>query len=506
MYLSGQAARNHRFQEPWMTFYEAAVEVLRSAGRPLHVKKITAVSVEQSLLTHVGRDPEKTMRERLAQEIAKAGDSIVRSVRPNIYALRDGVDPTEARQTVQPRKVDHLVDHIDDSLTQKDAPKAAQQRNGDASKKNQSNKNNKNQQRADSRGRGRDKDKEQDARNDKKRDDDRRSNQRRHDAQRRDDNKTANDNRSDKRDDNRRNGKASSTQDDNRTRRTQSANTRRASQSSGPRIAPSPAAIHIAKLRQQSDDEASAKAGDLAAHIHDILKDAPKGLLLKEIGSKLADTAYATLPQLPLQALRSTLTRANQLRAEKGQPPLFTASTDGRWSLIEEDEALSESLDILENWQKRHKTLLARRLEHVIAERSNEQLLGIVALVMERLGYEDVKLHPAEGEEIATFSGTLAHGLSESCVAVRVFPLERPITRLDVMAFRGNLHQYDAERGAIFTLGGHSLCARQQINAPNAAPVTLLQDSNLAELMMRTHVGTAEVKVSVPDLDHAFFA
>lgn len=475
-----------------MTFYEAAVEVLRSAGRPLHVKKITAISVDKSLLTHVGRDPEKTMRERLAQEIAKAGDSLVRSVRPNIYALRDGVDPTKARQTVQPRKVDHLVDHIDDSLSQKNASNDS---NGDASKK---------ERQSEARGRNRD----NNGRHDQKRDDDKRGKPKRQAKQvdaRRDDNRRANDGHNERRSDSRHNGKAStsSNRDDSRSR---NANQRRAQQSSTPRIAPSPAAVQLAKLRKQRDSESTAKAGDLAAHIHDILKDAPNGLLLEELGTKLADTAYATLPQLPLQALRSTLTRANQLRAQKGQPPLFTASTDGRWSLIEEDEALTESLDILENWQKRHKTLLARRLEHVIAERSNEQLLGIVALVMERLGYEDVELHPAEGDEIATFSGTLAHGLTQSRVAVRVFSLERPITRLDIMAFRGNLHQYNAERGAIFTLGGHSLCARQQIDAPNAAPVTLLQDSKLAELMIRTHVGTAEVKVSVPDLDHAFFA
>lgn len=479
-----------------MTFYEAAVEVLRGAGRPLHVKKITAISVDKNLLTHVGRDPEKTMRARLSQEIAKTADSLVRSIRPNIYALREGVDATDARQTVQPRKVDHLEDHIDDALI-------SANNEGD----------NQDKKRADSKSGRNDKkhgDKKQDkkSRNQKARGDDKKQSANGRDEKRSNkkqdkkqsaharDEKRGNQKRDDQRDKNTRSDNKGS--DNKKSRSTQS-------RSGQPRIAPSEAAKALAQLRQQANDETPAKAGDLAAHIHDILEEASGGLLLEEIGAKLADTAYAALPKLPLQALRSTLTRANQLRADKGQPPLFTASTDGRWSLIEEDAALTASLDILKQWQKQHTALLARHLEHVIAERSNDQLLGIVALVMERLGYEDVELHPAEGDEVATFSGTLAQGLSESRVAVRLFSLERPITRLDIMAFRGNLHQYNAERGAIFTLGGHSLCARQQVNAPNAAPITLLQDSKLAELMIRTHVGTAEVKVSVPDLDHAFF-
>lgn len=454
-----------------MTFFEAAVEVLRSAGRPLHVKKITALSVEQNLLTHVGRDPEKTMRARLSQEVAKTGESLIKIIRPNVYVLRDGADVDNARQTVQPRKVD--VD-VDDHLTA-DASKAYARKES-----------------------ARD-----DARSNRKTADDARDHDPQTSADAADAQRAAKPARAPR-------NKESAPRSKESPARTQDTRKpkpqRESAKTTGPRITPSPAAQKLVDLRDQRSTPERPKAGDLAAHIQDILQNAPaEGLSLKDIGKKLSDTAYAALPKLPLQALRSTLQRANQRRADKGQPPLFTNTTDGRWSLIQEDTHLTASLDVLEQWQERHKALLARRLEHVIDERSDEQLLGVVALVMERLGYEGVELHPAEGEEIATFSATLTHGLSQSRVAVRVFSVERPITRLDIMAFRGNLHQYQAERGTIFTLGGHSLCAREQVDAPNAAPVTLLQGNDLAELMIRTHVGTTEVKVSVPHLDHAFF-
>ncbi len=94
-----------------MTFYEAAVEVLRDAGRPLHYKKIAAQAIEQSLLSHVGRDPYETMNARLNQEVQKkSGDTLVKLVRPGVYELKKGVDTADAKQTIQLRKVEPIVE------------------------------------------------------------------------------------------------------------------------------------------------------------------------------------------------------------------------------------------------------------------------------------------------------------------------------------------------------------------------------------------------------------
>ncbi len=73
-----------------MTFTEAAAEVLRIAGKPLHYKEITELAVEKNLLSHVGKSPEVTMGARLAALLKKEDKSnpIVR-IKPGVFALRD---------------------------------------------------------------------------------------------------------------------------------------------------------------------------------------------------------------------------------------------------------------------------------------------------------------------------------------------------------------------------------------------------------------------------------
>jgi len=73
-----------------MTFTEAAAEVLRIAGKPLHYKEITELAIEKNLLSHVGKSPEVTMGARLAALLKKEdkANPIVR-VKPGVFALRD---------------------------------------------------------------------------------------------------------------------------------------------------------------------------------------------------------------------------------------------------------------------------------------------------------------------------------------------------------------------------------------------------------------------------------
>jgi hypothetical protein len=73
-----------------MTFTEAAAEVLRLAGKPLHYKEITELAIEKNLLSHVGKSPEVTMGARLAALLKKEDKTnpIVR-IKPGVFGLRD---------------------------------------------------------------------------------------------------------------------------------------------------------------------------------------------------------------------------------------------------------------------------------------------------------------------------------------------------------------------------------------------------------------------------------
>jgi len=73
-----------------MTFTEAAAQVLRLVGKPLHYKEITDVAIEKNLLSHVGKSPDVTMGARLAA-LVKKGDKenpLVR-IKPGVFALRE---------------------------------------------------------------------------------------------------------------------------------------------------------------------------------------------------------------------------------------------------------------------------------------------------------------------------------------------------------------------------------------------------------------------------------
>src|SRR5690554_5327092 len=73
-----------------MTFTEAAVEVLRLVGKPLHYKKITEIAIERNLLSHVGKTPETTMASRLAMVVKKdRGDAPLIKLKAGVFALRE---------------------------------------------------------------------------------------------------------------------------------------------------------------------------------------------------------------------------------------------------------------------------------------------------------------------------------------------------------------------------------------------------------------------------------
>src|SRR5262245_23383576 len=87
-----------------MTFTDAAAEVLRLVGRPLHYKEITDIAIEKNLLSHVGKSPEVTMGARLAATLKKdASDNPLVRVKPGVFALREWDDKT-IKSGLEPKK------------------------------------------------------------------------------------------------------------------------------------------------------------------------------------------------------------------------------------------------------------------------------------------------------------------------------------------------------------------------------------------------------------------
>jgi hypothetical protein len=73
-----------------MTFIEAAAEVLRHAGKPLHYKEITELAIQQNLLSHVGKTPEITMSHRLTAAVKKDDKDVpLVKIKPGVFGLRE---------------------------------------------------------------------------------------------------------------------------------------------------------------------------------------------------------------------------------------------------------------------------------------------------------------------------------------------------------------------------------------------------------------------------------
>src|SRR5207302_5032161 len=80
-----------------MTFTEAAVEVLRRAGKPLHYREIAEVALKENLLSHVGQDPEVTVGQRLAARAKRDEERKVVAVAPDgTFALLEWNVPPDA--------------------------------------------------------------------------------------------------------------------------------------------------------------------------------------------------------------------------------------------------------------------------------------------------------------------------------------------------------------------------------------------------------------------------
>ncbi|HET9751655.1 MAG TPA: restriction endonuclease [Myxococcales bacterium] len=81
-----------------MTFTEAAVEVLRRAGKPLHYRQIAGAALQENLLSHVGQDPELTMGQRLAAMAKRDEDRKVVAIAPEgTFALLEWGVPQDVQ-------------------------------------------------------------------------------------------------------------------------------------------------------------------------------------------------------------------------------------------------------------------------------------------------------------------------------------------------------------------------------------------------------------------------
>ncbi len=526
-----------------MTFYEAAVEVLRDAGRALNYKKITEIAIKRDLLSHVGKRPEETMGHRLLQEVKKSADStLIRAVRPGVYTLRDGVDPTEAKETINlhpapeepeveenveveaeaaeaAEDADAPTDPTDDAEAasgdeDSDATEAAaDDEGGGRSRRRRSRR---------GRGRRRDRDDSDDDEGDDAKavaagDDDADAND---DDSADDGDSDANDD--DGADDNGTESARADNDDDDNGRRGDRRRRRRGRRGGRGRrreegdedgdqqaAAPAPAPVrpvqrpiplvHVPSTRERDP------VGDIARAASEILgRRDDGGLSIGRLARDLSKSGVGSLGVLGGSIIRTELERANADRAADGRPPMFEEVKPNHWSVAQASGTdLAASYTALDEWQSAHRKVLGKTLMARVSGLEDEVLGSVITLLLDRMGYRDLTQLDAAGDEVATISASAPRGLTHARVAVRVFNASRVVTGDDVKALRDALEGHGATEGAIIALSAPKTDAVSESERIGAAQVALIGPEDLAELLLEQRVGVRTIAVEVGTLDES---
>lgn len=518
-----------------MTFYEAAVEVLREAGRPLHFKKITEISIRRELLSHVGKTPEITMGARLEIEAAKpVTETLLVRVRPGVYSLREGADVAEAVQTIRPRGYVELPEEEGDDNEELEAASAETASvvaaspseaavgdegdddeaaaDGDEGAADNGEANARRRRRRGRRG-GRGRAKENGEAETE-------AGEAGPEAVAETIPKSHNHEASwapaDIDDD------ASATPTPKAAAPVQAApkpaHTGRRPQPTAdvatpkapkPSRAPLPAPVFASAVALDGPGIPLAlhEAGDIARAIVGILQaSTERSLHARALASELASQKIAGLGKVGPAVLREHIEFANLRRTRLGRPPLFEEVRPNQWAVATASgSALAGSYSALDQWQDSHRDALRRTLHERLAAMSPEALTSIVGLTLDRLGYRQIAVYDPFGDELMTLAANTPRALTGSRIAVRIARPEQVAGRQQVAALRGALHSFAATEGAYIALGGFEAAAHSEATVPNVAPIALIDADRLVDHMLAASVGVTTFHVDVHCIDESLF-
>ena len=95
------------------SFKDAALKILKEAGKPLHVKEITEIALKNNLIKTNGKTPDATMNARLITDInLKKEKSLFIKTAPAIFYLNKNYLNTDTRQGLSTSETVRAVSDI----------------------------------------------------------------------------------------------------------------------------------------------------------------------------------------------------------------------------------------------------------------------------------------------------------------------------------------------------------------------------------------------------------
>jgi hypothetical protein len=452
-----------------MTFTEAAVEVLRSAGKPLHYKKITEIAIEKNLLSHVGKTPETTMSSRLATMVKKdRGDAPILKVKPGVFALRefpeialeeaasDASDSDAPEAPEQEAGDDDDAAPVQDERDEEETPIAAQELPGA------------------------DVFPEED-----------------------DDDELILANLDDDSRDARR----------PRKRRPRRRRERDAEGASAPEPRPERERRPAARGRMRKEPPApahrAAEAGEpVGRDLSDAIETALRGgsrkpRTLVQVAEALIDTGrLAGTPSLLAPTLGAAVRGDNAKRRASGGRPRFREA-DGLVALLEWDlpsDAVNAERDALRAADRQRQSVRRAFIKR-LRDLPDGALLELLATWLNAVGVHSLRGVRADAGDFS-LAGTLRRGPEETPLAITIFRGNQPIQNDAVVALRGRLHHFDhARAGWLITLGQVREGTLGEAHAEGAAPCAVFDGDALAVSMEEVGVGIHRASLPLAVLD-----
>ena len=86
------------------TFKQAAIEILKKEGKPLHFKDITKLALEAGILETEGATPENTMNAQIILDIRKGEASDFVKTAPSTYGLNKNKKEKKKSKAVEEKE------------------------------------------------------------------------------------------------------------------------------------------------------------------------------------------------------------------------------------------------------------------------------------------------------------------------------------------------------------------------------------------------------------------
>ncbi|MBN2527145.1 MAG: restriction endonuclease [Deltaproteobacteria bacterium] len=485
-----------------MTFIEAALEILRREGTPLHAKIIAEKAVSADILSHVGKTPLQTMSKRISAAVAKGKGPFLR-VKPGVFALAEWQDDTG--KLALPKKPPQK-ETVPATPAAEAAPRTADGNEGGAPVPRDGSEIPRRDDGADARG------EEPTSRSRRSRN--RRSKKRSRDSRQPErrpaegEQVEVRNGTEDTRHSNTQNTAAeknSSTEkfrEKARTDRTppfgESGRGQR-TDDEGRQSAPS----NVPKSTSSPGDRPRNGNRDVAVLVEQFLGQQKQPQGAKAIASRLQLSGPNA--ELIVEAL---LDADNRERRQQGRRPRFVKHKSG-WALVAR-EISSEVVQLEDEIflsAQRLAQITERQMQRRLKNLSTGKLAQLVILMLRHMGYSEVEpvAKGKEGECHLRISDRRQGSRFSTAVVIHNESAGRMVNEVDVTALRGTLHHYRASRGLIITPGEVSPEGFREADVPNLPPVGFIDGRLLAQEMVRCSVGVEKRMVQLTFLDESWF-